>query len=74
MPEVESVNSDKAARRTVRKIRPKAVGGRAKIIKVRYLIAALALLGATLLPQQIVQAEACPDVRVVFARGSGGER
>ena len=74
MPKIEQGDSNKTAQRTVRKIRPKAVGGRAKIIKIRYLIAALALLGATLIPQQIVQAENCPDVRVIFARGSGGER
>lgn len=74
MSEVKRGNSDRAAKHQVRKIRTKAIGGRAKIIKVRYLVAALVLLGATLAPQRLVQAETCPDVRVVFARGSGGER
>ena len=74
MSEVKRGNSDDKLKHPVRKIRAKAIGGRAKIIKVRYLVAALALLSATLMPQRLVQAETCPDVRVVFARGSGGER
>ena len=74
MSEVKRGNSDDKLKHPVRKIRTKAIGGRAKIIKVRYLVAALALLSATLIPQRLVQAETCPDVRIVFARGSGGER
>ena len=42
-------------------------------IKVKYLVAALALT-CSVLPRLSVQAEGCPDVRIVFARGSGGER
>ena len=41
-------------------------------IKIRYLVAAAALL--TISPTwQKAQATGCPDLRVVFARGSGGE-
>lgn len=74
MSEVKQGNSDNTAKHTVRKIRTKAIGGRAKIIKVRYLVALLALLAGGIAPQKIVQAGGCPDVRVIFARGSGGER
>ena len=74
MSEVKRGNSDETVEHPVRKIRTKAIGGRAKIIKVRYLVALLALLAGGIAPQKIVQAGGCPDVRVVFARGSGGER
>ena len=57
----------------VRKIRPKNASGKDSKIKIRYLAAALALVGSVL-PRSAVQAESCPDVRIVFARGSGGER
>ena len=41
-------------------------------IKIRYLVAAAALL--TISPTwQKAQATGCPDLRVVFVRGSGGE-
>ena len=73
MPETQRGNSDKVQKHTVRKIRTKAIGGRAKIIKVRYLVVALALLGVAMLPRTLVQSIACPDLRIVFARGSGGE-
>ena len=42
-------------------------------IKVRYLIATLAVIGLSL-PKTQAQAESCPDLRIIFARGSGGER
>lgn len=42
-------------------------------IKVRYLILALALVGFGI-PKTQVWAEDCADLRIVFARGSGGER
>ena len=44
-------------------------------VKIRYLVVAGALMGAVGIPR-VVEADAasCPDVRVVFARGSGGER
>lgn len=42
-------------------------------IKVKYLISA-AVLSATLVPKLQTQAASCSDVRIVFARGSGGER
>lgn len=57
----------------VRKIRQKSIGKKNGKIKIRYLAAALALVGSVL-PRLAVQAEGCPDVRIVFARGSGGER
>lgn len=57
----------------VRKIRQKSIGKKNGKIKIRYLVAALALVGSVL-PRLAAQAEGCPDVRVVFARGSGGER
>ena len=41
-------------------------------IKIRYLVAALALTMISI-PIHVVQAVGCPDLRVVFARGSGGE-
>lgn len=46
---------------------------RIRKIKARYLVAAL-VLGLSCVPRLAVQAESCPDVRIVFARGSGGER
>ncbi|MBQ2660792.1 cutinase family protein [Candidatus Saccharibacteria bacterium] len=41
--------------------------------KCVYLALAVGLIMASM-PSGIAQAESCPDVRVVFARGSGGER
>lgn len=55
----------------VRKIRQKSIGEKNGKIKIRYLAAALALVGSVL-PRLSVQAESCPDVRVVFARGRAG--
>ena len=50
-------------------------GGKNQKIKIRYLVAtAVMMLGAIILPRGITQAEGCPALRVVFARGSGGER
>ena len=43
-------------------------------LKVRYLVVAVGLLLSGLASRTVVQAVGCPDVRVVFARGSGGER
>ena len=44
-------------------------------IKMRFVVAALCLLPATIAPAvKTVEAVRCPDVRLVFARGSGGER
>ena len=57
----------------MRKIHLKSIGKKSGKIKIRYLAAALALVGSVL-PRLAVQAEGCPDVRIVFARGSGGER
>ena len=57
----------------VRKVRLKSVGGKGGKIKIKYLVVALALVGSAL-PRLSVQAESCPDVRIIFARGSGGER
>ena len=46
-------------------------GGRKSKIKIRYLGLALALCLASGTVTQLAQAESCPDVRLVFARGSG---
>lgn len=73
MPTKLREKSKKVGKSRVRKICLKNVSGRGGKIRIRYLIAALALVGSVL-PRLSVQAEGCPDVRVVFARGSGGER
>lgn len=57
----------------VRKIRLKSASRKGEKIKIKYLVAALALVGSVL-PRLSVQAESCPDISIVFARGSGGER
>ena len=49
-------------------------GGHKNKIKVRYLVVAMGVLLSGLIVRQAVQAVECPDVRVVFARGSGGEQ
>ena len=49
-------------------------GGHKNKIKVRYLVVAMGVLLSGLIVRQTVQAVECPDVRVVFARGSGGEQ
>ncbi|MBO7131801.1 cutinase family protein [Candidatus Saccharibacteria bacterium] len=42
--------------------------------KVLILISALAVTLGGAMPPTIAEAESCPDLRIVFARGSGGER
>lgn len=49
-------------------------GGHKNKIKVRYLIVVVAVLMSSLTMKRIAQAVGCPDVRVVFARGSGEKR
>lgn len=56
------------------KIRVRKQGGRKQKIKIRYMVAAVALACAAVIPQFSARAESCPSLRVVFARGSGGER
>lgn len=73
MPTKPREKSKNVGKSEVRKIRQKSIGKKNGKIKIRYLAAALALVGSAL-PRLAVQAEGCPDVRVVFARGSGGER
>ena len=52
----------------------KSQGGYKNKIKVRYLLTAIGVLISGLMIKQTVQAVGCPDVRIVFARGSGGEQ
>lgn len=49
-------------------------GGQKQKIKIRYLVAIVGIIISSVAMRQVVQAESCPDLRVVFARGSGGER
>lgn len=56
------------------KILIKDQGGQKPIIKYQYLFLILALIFSISIPRFSAQAESCPDLRVVFARGSGGER
>lgn len=59
-----------------RTIRPKIKQSTTKI-KIRYLaLAIMALTGAlaAAMPHQVTRAESCPDLKVIFVRGSGGER
>ncbi|MBR2725131.1 cutinase family protein [Candidatus Saccharibacteria bacterium] len=56
------------------KIRIKNSGGQNYHIKIRYFAVTLALLSSINIPRVVVEAVSCPDLRVVFARGSGGER
>ena len=49
-------------------------GGHKNKIKVRYLVVAVGIIVSGLVSRSAVQAVECPDVRVVFARGSGGEQ
>lgn len=74
MPKTRQGNTDKVHTGVQRKIRWQDKSSKTKSIKVRYLMVALVLAGAVLTPRAIVQAVSCPDVRIVFARGSGGER
>lgn len=59
---------------TKRKIQWRDKSNKTKRVKVRYLAAILMLAITVLMPRAIVQAVACPDVRIIFARGSGGEQ
>lgn len=45
-------------------------------LKLRYLVVALIVIGGIAWPGWLApaQAESCPDVKIIFARGSGGER
>ena len=56
------------------KIRVKNHGGQRQKIKIRWVLVALVMVGAALIPRFQTRAESCPDLRLVFARGSGGER
>ncbi|MBR3236260.1 cutinase family protein [Candidatus Saccharibacteria bacterium] len=56
------------------KIRINNSGGQKFIIRIRYFAMTLALLFSVSVPQITVTAASCPDLRIVFARGSGGER
>ena len=49
-------------------------GGRKYKIKVRYLCVVVGLLVGGVVTGRAVEAAGCPDVRAVFARGSGSER
>lgn len=55
------------------KIRITKSGGRKQFIKIRYLTLAAITIISTVRITIIAEATACPDVRIVFARGSGGE-
>ena len=63
----------KQLRENTRKIRIKNLSSKRKNIKIRYLIFAL-ILGLANLPHFNTKAVSCPELRLVFARGSGGER
>ena len=56
------------------KILVKNQGGHKNKIKVRYLVVAIGVMLSSLMLRQTVQATGCPDVRIIFARGSGGEQ
>lgn len=56
------------------KIPIKNRGGQKYQIKIKYLVAALTLVISTCILKMPAKAESCPDLRIVFARGSGGER
>ena len=55
------------------KIRIQKRGGKKQKIKIRYLGLILAVIISGSSVHLSVSAESCPDLRVVFARGSGGE-
>ena len=55
------------------KILIKGQGGRKHKIKVRYLGLAVSIVLSSLMLKCPVKAESCPELRAVFARGSGGE-
>lgn len=56
------------------KIHVQKRGGQKQNIKIRYLVVAVLLASAMLVPIGSVRAGGCPDVRIVFARGSGEGR
>lgn len=56
------------------KIPIKKLGGRKSHIKIRFFAIVPMFLFSISMPQIPVQAGSCPELRVVFARGSGGER
>ena len=56
------------------KIKLTKCGGHKTKIKIKYLGLALAVCGASGISRPLAQAESCPDVRLVFARGSGEAR
>ena len=45
-----------------------------KKIKFRFLLMAMAIVGLSLPNKMAVQAESCPDVRIIFVRGSGAKQ
>ena len=49
-------------------------GGQKHKIKVRYLMIAIGIILQSGVVSKRVGAVECPDLRIVFARGSGGER
>ena len=51
-----------------------AGAGRKRRVRIRYLAAAIAMVGVMGAPHYNTMAGSCPDVRVVFVRGSGEER
>lgn len=55
------------------KIPTKKLGGQKAKIKIRYLAPIVGLALGICVPQRITSAASCPELRVVFARGSGGE-
>lgn len=63
----------KQLKEKARKIRIKNLSNKRKNIKIRYLILAL-ILGLANLPHFNTEAMSCSELRLVFARGSGGER
>ena len=56
------------------KIHIQKYGGQKTKIKIRYLVMVLALCFSASIPKINANAENCPSLRIVFARGSGGER
>ncbi len=55
-------------------IQIKKLSGRKQKIKVRYLVFMLGFMGLANFSHKTVQAMTCPDLNVIFARGSGSEQ
>ena len=55
-------------------VQTKRLGGRKIRIKIRYFLMTLPLLFSISAPSLAIATKDCPDLKVVFARGSGGER